>query len=110
MAMPAYIMAMVYLDLFDYSVPLQSGLRDFFGWKPPSDYWFPEVASIGGAIMMLSLVLYPFVYLLSRNAFQQQSPAFTEAGRILGTGRSTVFGKSPCQWHVLRWPWESASH
>ena len=84
MAMPAYILAMVYLELLDYSGPLQSALRDFFGWKTPSDYWFPEVASIGGAILMLSLVLYPYVYLLSRNAFQQQSPAFTEAGRILG--------------------------
>ena len=59
MAMPAYILAMVYLELFDYSGPLQSALRDFFGWKTPSDYWFPEVASIGGAILMLSLVLYP---------------------------------------------------
>ena len=84
MAMPAYILAMVYLELLDYSGPLQSALRDFFGWKTPSDYWFPEVASIGGAVLMLSLVLYPYVYLLSRNAFQQQSPAFTEAGRILG--------------------------
>ena len=69
MAMPAYILAMVYLELLDYSGPLQSALRDFFGWKTPTDYWFPEVASIGGAILMLSLVLYPYVYLLSRNAF-----------------------------------------
>ncbi len=84
MAMPAYILAMVYLELLEYSGTLQSALRDFFSWKTPADYWFPEIASIGGAVLMLSLVLYPYVYLLSRNAFQQQSPVFTEAGRLLG--------------------------
>jgi iron(III) transport system permease protein len=85
MAMPAYIIAYTYTGLLDFAGPLQSALRDSFelGY---GDYWFPQIRSLGGAICMLSLVLYPYVYLLSRVAFMEQSTAVLEASRTLGRG------------------------
>ena len=69
LAMPAYIVAYLYTDLLDYPGVVQSTLRHWFGWQGPADYWFPEIRSIGGASLMLALVLFPYVYLLSRTAF-----------------------------------------
>ncbi|MBT5111434.1 MAG: iron ABC transporter permease [Rhodospirillaceae bacterium] len=86
MAMPAYIIAYVYTDILEYSGPVQAMLRDMFGWSGKRDYWFPEIRSVGGAISMMTLVLYPYVYLLSRAAFLEQSVAMFEAGRSLGRG------------------------
>ena len=85
MAMPAYIIAYTYTGLLDFTGPLQSALRDAFGWRY-GDYYFPEIRSVGGAICMLSLVLYPYVYLLVRVAFTEQSTAVLEASRNLGKG------------------------
>ncbi|MFU8855583.1 MAG: ABC transporter permease [Deferrisomatales bacterium] len=85
MAMPAYIIAYTYTGLLDFSGPVQSALRGWFGWGY-GDYWFPPVRSLGGAVVMLSLVLYPYVYLLSRAAFREQSVAALEASRTLGCG------------------------
>jgi len=85
MAMPAYIIAYTYTGLLDFTGPLQSTLRDTFGWGY-GDYYFPEIRSVGGAICMLSLVLYPYVYLLVRVAFTEQSTAVLEASRNLGKG------------------------
>ncbi|HEY7776461.1 MAG TPA: iron ABC transporter permease, partial [Kineobactrum sp.] len=91
MAMPAYIMAYTYTGMLDYAGPVQTLLRDAFGWGF-GDYWFPEIRSLGGAICMLSLVLYPYVYLLVRVAFLEQSTAVLEAGRNLGkTPWQTLF-------------------
>jgi iron(III) transport system permease protein len=84
LAFPGYIIAMVYVELLEYSGPVQSQLRLWFGWKNFQDYWFPPIASVGGAITLLSLVLYPYVYLLARTAFLQQPAALLEAGRMLG--------------------------
>lgn len=85
MAIPAYIIAYTYTGLLDVAGPLQTLIRDSFGWRY-GDYWFPEVRSIGGAIGMLSLVLYPYVYLLSRAAFLEQSLCVLEVSRSLGCG------------------------
>jgi len=84
LAMPAYVIAYVYTDILEYSGPLQSSLRTFFGWKSSQDYWFPEIRSHTGAIILLSLVLYPYVYALARAAFLEQSASMLEVGRTLG--------------------------
>jgi len=85
LAMPAYIIAYTYTGMLDFSGPLQTILRDTFNWGA-RDYWFPEIRSLGGAMMMLSLVLYPYVYLLTRAAFLEQSSVTLEASRSLGMG------------------------
>lgn len=85
MAMPAYIIAYTYTGLLDYAGPVQTLLRDWTGWGY-GDYWFPAIRSLPGAVLMLSLVLYPYVYLLARAAFLSQSVAVLEVGRTLGNG------------------------
>ncbi len=85
MAMPAYIIAYTYTGMLDFSGPVQTMLRDWFGWGY-GDYWFPEIRSVGGAVCMLSLVLYPYVYLITRAAFLEQSTAVLEVSRSLGNG------------------------
>jgi len=86
MAMPAYVIAYVYTDILEFAGPVQGLLRDLFGWSGKRDYWFPEIRSIGGATAMLTLVLYPYVYLLARAAFLAQSVGVLEASRSLGRG------------------------
>ncbi|MFB2702955.1 ABC transporter permease [Aeromonas veronii] len=84
MAMPSYIVAYVYTDLLDYSGPLQAGLRTLFGWNSPADYWFPAIRSLGGAAWVLALVLFPYVYLLTRASFLEQSVSLIHSSRLLG--------------------------
>lgn len=91
LAMPAYVMAYTYTDILQYAGPLQSALREIFGWQLRSDYWFPEIRSLGGAAMMLAFVLYPYVYVLARVAFLEQSASMAEAGRTFGYGRLGIF-------------------
>lgn len=86
MAMPAYVIAYVYTDILEYAGPVQGLLRDMGGWTTKREYWFPEIRSVGGAISMMTLVLYPYVYLLSRAAFLEQSVCVLEASRVLGRG------------------------
>lgn len=83
-AVPAYVIAYVYTDLLEYAGPVQSTLREIFGWQTARDYWFPEIRSLGGAILMLSLVLYPYVYMLTRASFLEQSNSLRDASRLLG--------------------------
>lgn len=85
LAMPAYIIAYTWTGVLDYAGPLQSSLRETFGWQK-GDYWFPEIRSLGGAIGMFSLVLYPYIYMLAKVAFKELPPATYEAARILGAG------------------------
>ena len=85
MAIPAYILAYAYTDFLQFSGPLQTALREATGWGA-RDYWFPNVRSLGGAIAMLTLALYPYVYLLTRTAFLEQSASILEAARSLGRG------------------------
>jgi len=84
LAMPTYIAAYVYVDLLDALGPVQSALRAVFGWRAPTDYWFPAIRSLEGAILVISLVLYPYVYLAARAMFQTQCAVFAEAARGLG--------------------------
>ncbi|WP_421865312.1 ABC transporter permease [Motiliproteus sp.] len=83
-AIPAYVIAYVYTDLLEYAGPVQMALRDWFGWQTARDYWFPDIRTLGGAILMLSLVLYPYVYMMARAAFLEQSANIQAASRTLG--------------------------
>lgn len=83
LAMPAYIIAYTYTGVLDFTGPVQTYLRDTFLWDY-GDYWFPEIRSLGGAIAMLSFVLYPYVYLLTRSTLIVQSPSIIDVARLLG--------------------------
>ena len=69
-AIPAYIIAYTYTDFFEYAGPLQSALRHMFSWQSRGDYWFPEIRSLGGAMLVMSSVLYPYIYMVTRIAFR----------------------------------------
>jgi iron(III) transport system permease protein len=84
LAMPLYIVAFVYVDILEYAGPVQTALRHAFGWKTPADYWFPDIRSVYGAAVVMSLVLYPYVYALARASFARQSPTQIEVARTLG--------------------------
>ena len=83
LAIPAYIVAYAYTDALQFSGPLQSALRSAFAWER-GDYWFPEIRSIGGAVFVFTVVLYPYVYLLTRTAFLARTAAMIDAARSLG--------------------------
>ncbi|NMG15642.1 ABC transporter permease [Aromatoleum bremense] len=85
LAVPAYVMAYVYTDFLQFVGPVQSWLRETFGWRP-GQYWFPDVRTPGGAVAMFMFVLYPYVYLLARTAFLERASGMLEAGRSLGLG------------------------
>ena len=84
MAMPGYIVAYTYVDFLSYAGPVQTWLRGVFGWTSPADYWFPEIRSMGGAIFVLSMVLYPYVFLTARASFIRQPATQLEVARALG--------------------------
>ena len=90
LAFPAYVMAYAYTHVLDHPGIVQSTLRDMTGWGP-RDYWFPEIRSVGGAALMLTLVLYPYVYLLARTAFMGQSASTFFAARALGKTPTQAF-------------------
>lgn len=84
LAVPAYVLAFVVTDQLEYAGAVQTALRSAFGWQNRLDYWFPEIRSLGGAIVVMTLVLYPYVYLLARAAFLEQSVCVLEVSRTLG--------------------------
>ncbi|MBL9058887.1 MAG: iron ABC transporter permease, partial [Mangrovicoccus sp.] len=86
LAIPAYIGAYAVTDLLDYAGPVQTLLRATFGWQSARDYWFPEVRSRWAAIIVLSAALCPYVYLMARAAFREQSVCAHEVARTLGAG------------------------
>ncbi len=86
LAVPAYIIAYTYTGLLDFAGPVQTWIRDITGLGY-GDYWFFEIRSLGGAIVMMSLVLYPYVYLMARAAFLEQSVSSIEVGCSLGYSR-----------------------
>lgn len=90
LAMPAYLNGYVYTWLFDVAGPVQQGFRDLTGLRY-GEYWAPEIRSLPGAALMLAMVLYPYVYLLCRAAFLQQSVCLVEASRTLGHGLPRTF-------------------
>jgi iron(III) transport system permease protein len=91
LAMPAYVVAYVYTDILEFAGPVQGLLRDIFGWRTVQDYWFPEIRSLGGAIVVMTMTLYPYVYLLTRSAFLEQSSGVGEAARTLGCSPWAAF-------------------
>jgi iron(III) transport system permease protein len=86
LAVPAYVGAYALVDFLEYAGPVQTALRDAFGWTSPRDYWFPAIRTREAAIVVLSAALYPYVYLLARAAFREQSGAAFEVARALGAG------------------------
>ncbi len=92
MAMPAYVLAYAYTDLLQFVGPVQTGLREYFGWRR-ADYWFPEVRSLGGAVVLFTCVLYPYVYLLVRTALLERAGGVIEAARVLGLSPARAFFK-----------------
>lgn len=82
LAVPTYVVAFVALGLMSYSGPVLTTWRAIFG--PHS--WYPEIRSPPGVILVMSAVLYPYVYMLARSAFLQQGRSLTDAARSLGLG------------------------
>ncbi|MFA0441199.1 iron ABC transporter permease [Vibrio sp. 10N.286.49.C2] len=82
LAMPGYIIGYIFTDWFDFAGPIQIWLRHVFEWGV-GDYWFPDIRTVGGATVVLSLVLYPYVYLLCRAAFMEQNVSLLQSARLL---------------------------
>ena len=91
LAIPAYVGAYALVDFLEFAGPLQSALRDWFGWETSRDYWFPQVRTRGFAALVLTAALYPYCYLLSRAALREQSGAVFEVARALGAGGARLF-------------------
>lgn len=92
MAMPAYVMAYTYTDFLQFVGPVQTWLRESFGWRR-GDYWFPDVRTLGGAVAMFSCVLYPYVYLLVRTALIERAAGLADAARVLGLSHFAAFAR-----------------
>jgi len=92
LAMPTYIIAYSYTGLLDIAGPIQSSIRSYYGLRF-GQYWFPEIRSLGGAIFVISFVLYPYVYLLARASFLEQSQRMQDVARLLGHSRKKAFFK-----------------
>ena len=90
LAFPAYVLAFVTLGLFDFTGPVQTSLRSWFGTEP---FWFPDVRSRMGVIIVMTLAFYPYVYLLARNAFLTQGKRSLEAAQSLGLNSAQGFFK-----------------
>ena len=84
LAMPGYIVAYTAVDLLEYAGPVQGAVRAVFGFTSARDYWFPQVRSLPGAVTVMALTLYPYVYITARSAFLEQSVCVLEASRTLG--------------------------
>jgi len=86
LAIPAYVGAYALVDFFEYAGPVQTLMRDIFGWQSARDYWVPEIRSLGSAIIVLAAALSPYVFLMARAAFREQSGSVYETARALGAG------------------------
>lgn len=91
LAIPTYIVAYCYVELFDYGGPVQSWIRGVGGFATARDYWFPDIRSLGGAMLVIASVLYPYVYLTARASFVQQSVCALEVARTLGQSSMGAF-------------------
>ena len=92
LAMPAYVMAYAYTDWLQFPGPVQSALRALTGWQA-REYWFPDIRSLWGAAAVLSLALYPYVYLVARAGFQDLSRSAIEAARLAGYSAWGAFAR-----------------
>ena len=84
LALPSYIVAYCYTNFFEYSGIVQTILRDLFNFSSPSEYYFPEIRSLGGAVFVISFVLYPYVYLITKVAFKSTPASLVEFAEISG--------------------------
>ena len=91
LAMPTYLAAYAAGEFFDFTGPLQTAIRALFGFTRPSEYWFPDIRSVGGATLVMGAVLYPYVYLACRSAFLLQGRAAADVARTLGASPLRVF-------------------
>jgi len=91
LAMPTYITAYIYVDFLGFQGPLQTALRALTGWRSLRDYWFPDPRNLAGAIFVMAIVLYPYVYLSVRALFGLQSASIVESGRTLGATPRQLF-------------------
>ncbi|MDD1782295.1 iron ABC transporter permease [Enterovibrio sp. ZSDZ35] len=91
LAMPGYIVGYIYTDWFDYAGPIQILLRELTGWTSAAQYWFPDLRTLPGACFVLALVLYPYIYLLARASFMEQSTTLTQSARLLGCSPMQAF-------------------
>lgn len=90
LAIPSYIAAYGLTDLFQFSGPVQTWIRETMGWQA-GDYWFPELRSLNGAVIILSFTLYPYLYFAARTAFMEQSRTLFDVSRTLGNGPIHTF-------------------
>ncbi|RVP31199.1 ABC transporter permease [Sinorhizobium meliloti] len=91
LAIPAYLSAYAFGELLTFTGPVQGLVRALFGFQTSRDYWFPDVRSLGGAVLVLSSVLYPYIYLACRSMFLMQGRAAADVARTLGAGPLKVF-------------------
>ena len=84
LAMPTYIVSYTYVDFLNYAGSLQTWLRGAMGWSRPEDYMFPEIRSLPGAVLVLALVLYPYVYMTAQASFLRQPMSQLDVARTLG--------------------------
>jgi iron(III) transport system permease protein len=84
LAMPTYIVSYTYVDFLNYAGALQTWLRGATGWTRPDDYMFPEIRSLPGAVIVLALVLYPYVYMTAQASFLRQPMSQLDVARTLG--------------------------
>lgn len=93
LAMPSYLMAYIYTDWLEYAGPVQRTLRTVFSWQSKTDYYFFDIRSLAGAAIVLSLVLFPYVFLIVKTAFKEQAISFVQAGKMLGKTPWQIFSK-----------------
>lgn len=93
LAVPTYIIAYAYLDILHPLGPVQGAIRALLGYDSPRDFRLPDIRSMAGAILLLGLVLYPYVYLTTRAMFLTQAANLVEAARSLGVRRGGIFGR-----------------
>lgn len=84
LALPSYIVAYCYTDFFEYSGFLQTSIRELFNFNSSNDYFFPEIRSLGGAIFVISFVLYPYIYLITKVAFKSTPSSLFELAELNG--------------------------
>lgn len=101
--MPTYIVAFAWLDLLHPIGPVQEVIRSLLGYSNPREFRLPDLRSMTGAILLLGLVLYPYVYLTMRAMFMSQPAHLLEAARTLGLSSTGSFFRWRCQWHVPHW-------
>ena len=86
LAVPSYLSAYAFVEFFSFTGPLQESLRALTGWQSARDYWFPSIRNTGGAVLVLSVVFYPYVFLAVVALLKLQGNRLVEASRALGRG------------------------